>query len=496
MVEFFLDFSQKKVGNTKICTKIYNLLATGRKASGQGLFQGCRRASGGEQLPRPGHTHLGGRGVLFRRWSVLKECLREAAAPKARANQSWGTGSPVQAVVGAQGGPTGGSSSQGPGTPVLGDGESCSGGGRCSRRACGGQQLPGPRHTSLGGRGVLSRQWSVLEEGLREAAVPKARAHQSGGTGRPAKAVVSAQGGPAGGSSPQCPGTPVWRDGESCSGGGRCSRIACWGGAIPKARAHQSGGTRSPVQAVVGAQGRPAGGSSSQGPGTPVLGDGESYPGGGRCSRRAYGGQQPPRPGQHQPLGTGSPVQAVLGAQGGSAGGNSPQGPGTPILGDGESCPGGGRCSRRACGGQQSQGPGTLPDRDGESCTGSGRCLGRARGGQQSPRAGHTSLRGWEVLFRRWSVLYEGLRGVAAAKARATPALGDGESCPGGARCSRWVCGRQKSPRPGHTSLGGRGVLSRRWSVLEEGLRGAAVPRPGHTSLGERGVLHRQWSVL
>ena len=41
MVEFFLDFSQKKVVNTKIYTKIYNLLATGRKASGQYLFQGC-----------------------------------------------------------------------------------------------------------------------------------------------------------------------------------------------------------------------------------------------------------------------------------------------------------------------------------------------------------------------------------------------------------------------------------------------------------------------
>ena len=34
MVEFFLHFSQKKVENTKIYTKIYNLLATGQKASG------------------------------------------------------------------------------------------------------------------------------------------------------------------------------------------------------------------------------------------------------------------------------------------------------------------------------------------------------------------------------------------------------------------------------------------------------------------------------
>ena len=41
MVEVFLDFSQKKGGKHKIYTKIYNLLATGQKASGQCLFQGC-----------------------------------------------------------------------------------------------------------------------------------------------------------------------------------------------------------------------------------------------------------------------------------------------------------------------------------------------------------------------------------------------------------------------------------------------------------------------
>ena len=41
MVEFFLHFSQEKVGNTKIYTKIYNLLAIGQKASGHCLFLGC-----------------------------------------------------------------------------------------------------------------------------------------------------------------------------------------------------------------------------------------------------------------------------------------------------------------------------------------------------------------------------------------------------------------------------------------------------------------------
>ena len=59
MVEFFLDFSQKKVENTKIHAKIYNLLATGRKASGQCLFQGwglsvtCPRELRGLQVPSP-----------------------------------------------------------------------------------------------------------------------------------------------------------------------------------------------------------------------------------------------------------------------------------------------------------------------------------------------------------------------------------------------------------------------------------------------------------
>ena len=48
-----------------------------------------------------------------------------------------------------------------PGTPASGDGESCPGGGRCLRRACGGQ----PGHTSLRGQGFLPRRWSVLKRG-------------------------------------------------------------------------------------------------------------------------------------------------------------------------------------------------------------------------------------------------------------------------------------------------------------------------------------------
>ena len=54
----------------------------------------------------------------------------------------------------------------------------------------------GRGHTSLGGRGVVSKWWSVLNEGLRGAAVAKARAHQPQGTESLAQAVVGAQGGP------------------------------------------------------------------------------------------------------------------------------------------------------------------------------------------------------------------------------------------------------------------------------------------------------------
>ena len=39
MVVFFGFLSKKKPENTKIYTKLYNLLATGQKPSGQCLFQ-------------------------------------------------------------------------------------------------------------------------------------------------------------------------------------------------------------------------------------------------------------------------------------------------------------------------------------------------------------------------------------------------------------------------------------------------------------------------
>ena len=141
-------------------------------------------------------------------------------------------------------------------------------------------------------------------------------------------------------------------------------------------------------------------------PGIPAWGDGESCPGGGRCSRRAFRGQQPLRPGQSS-------------------------------LGNRESYPGGGRCSRRACGGQQFPAAQAYQlGGAGGSCPGGGRCLRRACGGQQLPRPGHTSMGGRGVLPRRWLVLNEGLRGVAVPNGPRTPSWGDAESYPGGGRCS------------------------------------------------------------
>ena len=75
---------------------------------GRGVL--LRRACGGQQSPRPGHTSLRGRGVLPRWWSGLKEGQRGTALPKARAQKPRGTGSPAMVVVGAQGGPAGGNS--------------------------------------------------------------------------------------------------------------------------------------------------------------------------------------------------------------------------------------------------------------------------------------------------------------------------------------------------------------------------------------------------
>ena len=63
---------------------------------------------GGSSFQWPRHTSLGERGAPPRRWSVLEEGVLGTIAPC------------------------------GPGTPACGEGVSCPGVGRCSRRAYGG----------------------------------------------------------------------------------------------------------------------------------------------------------------------------------------------------------------------------------------------------------------------------------------------------------------------------------------------------------------------
>ena len=72
------------------------------------MVGGEREPTGDSSSQQPGRTGLGGRGVVPRHWLLLKGSVRGTPAPN------------------------------GPGTRALGDGEPCPGGGRCSRRACGG----------------------------------------------------------------------------------------------------------------------------------------------------------------------------------------------------------------------------------------------------------------------------------------------------------------------------------------------------------------------
>ena len=221
------------------------------------------RVCGGQRLPTPGHTSLGGRAVLPRRSFVVKEGLRGRVAIKARAHRPGGTGSLAEAVVGAPGGPAGRSSSQGPGT-------------------------------RSGGTGSPAQAVVADKEGLRGAPATKARAHQPRGTGRSAQSVVGALAGPAGGSNCQGPGT--------------------------------SGGKGSPAQAVVVAHGGAAGGTNPRGLGTAVWG------GQGVAPRRRSVLKEglrvaavPIGPGTRA-KGSDRPAQAAVGAKGGPAGPSTPNG--------------------------------------------------------------------------------------------------------------------------------------------------------------------------
>ena len=218
---------------------------------------------------------------------------------------------------------------------------------------------------------------------------------------------------------------------------------------------------------MVGAQGGVAGGSSSPWPGHNSRGDGESCPGGGHCSKRAYGGQQLSMAWAHQSGGTGGLAKAVVSVQGGLAGGSGSLWP------------------------------------------------------------GHTSLGGRGVLPKLWSAVKEGLRGAQVPYGPGTPPWGGGESCPSRGWCSRRACRRQRlatawahhsertgspaqavvcapgglagrisSQRPGYTNPRGRRVLLRWWSVLKEGLRGLQFLTARAHLPGGRGVPSMWWLVL
>ena len=141
----------------------------------------------------------------------------------------------------------------------------------------------------------------------------------------------------------------------------------------------------------------------------------------------------------HQPWGTGSPAQALVGASSRACeGACSLQGPRTPAWGHRGSCP------------------------------------------------------GW------WSVCPEGLaRGAEVIKARAHQPFGDRWSSPGGGRCvMKGLRVGLQSLRPGHTILGGQGVMSRRWSVGPEGLARvvAVIKAHAHQPMGDS-VLPSWWLV-
>ena len=94
---------------------------------------------GGSTSLWPGHTSLGGRGVLPNRWSVLKEGLRGAAPPYGPGTQDvGGPGVVLRRWSALKECLRGATAPYGPGIPSGGDAESCLGGGRRSRRGCGG----------------------------------------------------------------------------------------------------------------------------------------------------------------------------------------------------------------------------------------------------------------------------------------------------------------------------------------------------------------------
>ena len=138
--------------------------------------------------------------------------------------------------------------------------------------------------------------------------------------------AVGAYAGPVVNGSSQRPGPTSWGDGGSCPGGGWCLWCECGGRQFPTFRAHQLGGRGvMPRRRSVPMEGL-RGPALPNGPGLTSWGDGESYPGVGRCLWRACGGGLLPTAHAHQ-LGGWGIAEAAHGTHGGLAGSASSQQP-------------------------------------------------------------------------------------------------------------------------------------------------------------------------
>ena len=102
------------------------------------------------------------------------------------------------------------------------------------------------------------------------------------------------------------------------------------GSSLLRARAHQPGGTGSPAEVVVGAQEGPVGGCNFQRPGHTNPGGRGDVPRWWSVLKEGLWGVAALKARAHQPRGAESPAQVVVCAQGAAAGAAVSIGPGTP----------------------------------------------------------------------------------------------------------------------------------------------------------------------
>ena len=115
-------------------------------------------------------------------------------------------------------------------------------------------------------------------------------------------------------------------------------------------------------------------------------------------------------------------------------------------------------------------GPGSLAWGDGESSQAAVVSHEGLVGDGSSQRPRLTSPGGRGGLPRRRSVLMKGMQGTAVTNGPGSPTWGTGSPAQAAVVSHEGPVGDGSSQRPGLTSMGGRGVLPRRRSVLMEGL--------------------------